>query len=349
MRNFYTEDIYVGYRYFETFCPEKVMYEFGFGLSYSKFDIEILKAETVTEESEVGGARGSHGVSIDNGTCAGKEVQITICVKNTGDCRGKEVVQVYVQAPQGKLGKPARELKAFAKTKELAPGEKQKMTLRIPVKNLASYDDSGVTGHKSCYVSEAGAYVFHVGNSVRNTKIADVDGKGAYIVKELCVTEALQEALAPTEAFERIRPGQSREDGSYQQEKEAVPQQTIRLQERIEAHLPEQLAITGDKGIRFSDVAEGKADLDTFIAQLTKEELATIVRGEGMSSPKVTPGTASTFGGVSDRLYEYGIPAACCADGPSGIRMESGLKATQLPIGTPVSYTHLTLPTNSLV
>lgn len=57
------------------------MYEFGFGLSYSKFDIEILKAETVTEESEVGGALGSHGVSIDNGTCAGKEVQITICVK----------------------------------------------------------------------------------------------------------------------------------------------------------------------------------------------------------------------------------------------------------------------------
>ena len=334
VRNFYTEDIYVGYRYFETFCPEKVMYEFGFGLSYSKFDIEILKAETVTEESEVGGAWGSHGVSIDNGTCAGKEVQITICVKNTGDCRGKEVVQVYVQAPQGKLGKPARELKAFAKTKELALGEKQEMTLHIPVKNLASYDDSGVTGHKSCYVSEAGAYVFHVGNSVRNTKIADVDGKGAYIVKELCVTEALQEALAPTEAFERIRPGQKRDDGSYEQEKDAVPQQTIRLQERIEKHLPEQLAITGDKGIRFSDVAEGKAALDTFIAQFTKEELATIVRGEGMSSPKVTPGTASAFGGVSDRLYEYGIPAACCADGPSGIRMESGLKATQLPIGT---------------
>ena len=333
VRNFYTEDIYVGYRYFETFCPEKVMYEFGFGLSYSEFDIDILKAETVTEElAENTGD--SHRAAIEDGTCAGKEVQITICVKNTGDCRGKEVVQVYVQAPQGKLGKPARELKAFAKTKELAPGEKQEMTLHIPVKNLASYDDSGVTGHKSCYVSEAGAYVFHVGNSVRNTKIADVDGKGAYNVKELCVTEALQEALAPTEAFERIRPGEKRDDGSYEQEKDAVPQQTIRLQERIEKHLPEQLAITGDKGIRFSDVAEGKAALDTFIAQFTKEELATIVRGEGMSSPKVTPGTASAFGGVSDRLYEYGIPAACCADGPSGIRMESGLKATQLPIGT---------------
>ncbi len=109
---------------------------------------------------------------------------------------------------------------------------------------------------------------------MRNTKIADVDGKGAYIVKRaLCDGSPAGSTLAPTEAFERIRPGQSREDGSYQQEKEAVPQQTIRLQERIEAHLPEQLAITGDKGIRFSDVAEGKADLDTFIAQLTKEEL----------------------------------------------------------------------------
>lgn len=156
-----------------------------------------------------------------------------------------------MQAPQGKTWKTGERIKSICKDKGAGSGRKTGNDTAHSGKNLASYDDSGVTGHKSCYVSEAGAYVFHVGNSVRNTKIADVDGKGAYIVKELCVTEALQEALAPTEAFERIRPGQSREDGSYQQEKEAVPQQTIRLQERIEAHLPEQLAITGDKGIRF--------------------------------------------------------------------------------------------------
>ncbi len=316
VRNFYTEDIYVGYRYFETFCPKKVLYEFGFGLSYSKFDIKILGAETVAEK------------------VAGKAVRITVCVTNTGGCKGKEVVQVYVQAPQGALGKPVRELKAFAKTKELAPGEKQEITLHIPVKSLASYDDSGVTGHKSCYVLEAGNYIFHVGNSVRNTQTADVDKKGAFEVKELCVTETLQEALAPVEDFSRIRPVKADESGVYEVAREAVPKQTIDLKQRIKENLPKQLEITGDCGIRFSDVLSGKEKLDTFIAQLNKEELATIVRGEGMSSPKVTPGTASAFGGVSDRLYEYGIPVACCADGPSGIRMESGLKATQLPIGT---------------
>ena len=330
VRNFYTEDIYVGYRYFETFCPEKVMYEFGSGISYTTFDIEILKAETVAEE----GNRTAELTKSDARDADHAVVKITTIVKNTGNAKGKEVVQVYVEAPQGKLGKPTRELKAFAKTKELAPGESQQLVLTIPVKNLASYDDSGVTGHKSCYVLEAGAYVFHVGNSVRNTQIADVDAKGAYEVKELCVTKALQEALAPTEHFERIRPEQKKEDGTYQIARETVPQQTISLEERIRKHLPQELTITGDQGIRFSDVADGKETLEAFIAQLKKEELATIVRGEGMSSPKVTPGTASAFGGVSDSLHAYGIPVACCADGPSGIRMENGSLASQLPIGT---------------
>lgn len=313
VRNFYTEDIYVGYRYFETFCPEKVLYEFGFGLSYTDFDIEILKAETKT---------------------SGKEIRITVRVKNTGKYKGKEVVQVYVQAPQGALGKPARELKAFAKTKELEPGETQELTLVIPVKTLASYDDSGVTGHKSCYVLEAGDYYFHVGNSVRHTQVADVDQKGGLKVEELCVTETLQEALAPEKPFQRIRPVKTGKGENYEIAKEDVPQKTVDLKVRIKENLPEQLEITGDCGIRFPDVSNGKATLDAFVAQLSREELATIVRGEGMSSPKVTPGTASAFGGVSDSLHEYGIPVACCADGPSGIRMESGLKATQLPIGT---------------
>ena len=301
VRNFYTEDIYVGYRYFETFCPEKVMYEFGYGISYTTFEIEILKAETVAEE----GNRKDELTKSDAGDADHAVVKITAIVKNTGNAKGKEVVQVYVEAPQGKLGKPARELKAFAKTKELAPGESQQLVLTIPVKNLASYDDSGVTGHKSCYVLEAGAYVFHVGNSVRNTQITDVDAKGAYEVKELCVTEALQEALAPTEHFERIRPEQKKEGGTYQIARENVPQQTISLEERIRKHLPQELTITGDQGIRFSDVADGKETLEAFIAQLEKEELATIVRGEGMSSPKVTPGTASVtvFMRMESRLH----------------------------------------------
>ncbi len=315
-QNFYAEDIYVGYRYFETFCPEKVKYEFGYGLSYTDFSIEVTKAHTV---------KGAAGSDV---------VEITATVENIGAYRGKEVVQVYVEAPQGALGKPKRVLAAFAKTKELAPGEIQEILLEVPVLRLASYDDSGVSGHKSCYVLEAGDYVFYVGNSVRKTKAADVDGKSAYQVRELCVTEELSEALAPVQQFSRIRPGKKSEDGSYLMEKEAVPQQTIDLAARISENLPKELSFTGDQNILLSDVAAGKADFDAFVAQLDDAQLATIVRGEGMSSPKVTPGTASAFGGVSDSLYRYGIPVACAADGPSGIRMENGKTATQLPIGT---------------
>lgn len=310
-QNIYAEDIYVGYRYFETFCPEKVLYPFGYGLSYTTFETKVKGAVSDAET-----------------------ITITAEVKNTGDCKGKEVVQVYVHAPQGTLGKPARELKAFAKTKELVPGETEELTLLVQVKSLASYDDSGVTGQKSCYVLEPGAYEFYVGNSVRATEKADIDGKGAYEVKQLTIIEKLTEALAPVVLFDRLKPGACGEDGIYETGKEAAPQRTVKLGERIHANLPEALEITGDQGIRLSDVAEGHATLDAFIAQLQKEELATIVRGEGMSSPKVTPGTASAFGGVSDALHAYGIPVACCSDGPSGIRMEGGWKATQLPIGT---------------
>ena len=295
-RNFYAEDIYVGYRYFETFCPEKVKYEFGFGLSYTEFVTEVRKAHSIA------GAKGNDAICI------------TAAVKNIGAYRGKEVVQVYVEAPQGALGKPKRELVAFAKTQELEPGETQELTLSIPVARLASYDDSGVTGNKSCYVLEAGDYIFHVGNSVRQTEVADVDGNGAYTVKELRVVEKLSEALAPTQQFARIRPGKKNADGSYPVEKEAVPQQTIDLAERITENLPKEIPYTGDRKITLSDVASGKADLEAFVAQLSDSELATIVRAEGMSSPKVTPGTASAFGGVGENLYRYGIPVACAAD-----------------------------------
>lgn len=320
--NIYAEDIYVGYRYFETFAPEKVMYEFGFGLSYTEFSMETVKAE-----------------STGNGKDA--KIALSIRVKNTGAAAGKEAAQVYVSAPQGQLGKPARVLCGFAKTKLLAPGEEEVLELTIPVSRFASYDDSGVTGHKSCYVLEEGLYKIYVGNSVRCTEKANVDGKGGYEIASCVVTVELEEALAPTKEFLRLKTGRQKEDGVFARAYEKAPQQMVDLAERIKSRLPKELPQTGNKGITLQAVAENikngssvEEELDAFVAQFTNEELAVIVRGEGMSSPKVTPGTASAFGGVSDSLHGYGIPIACASDGPSGIRMESGLKATQLPIGT---------------
>jgi beta-glucosidase len=320
-KNFYQEDIYVGYRYFETFCPEKVQYEFGYGISYTSFKVEPEEAELTTKEGK-------------------KYVEIDVTVTNTGAAySGKEVVQVYYEAPQGKLGQPAKALAAFGKTKVLQAGESERLTVSFSVDSMASYDDAGVTGQPSAYVLEAGTYRFYVGTSVKNLGEVAVQGQGGYVVEALQVVEQLQEALAPTESFSRMKPGAQKEDGSYEIVTEDVPSRKVSLADRIEKNLPVTLKQTGDQGLKLRDVYDQKVGMDAFIAQLSDQDLAAIVRGEGMSSPLVTPGTASAFGGVSDSLFNYGIPVACTADGPSGIRMDSGQKATQVAIGTLLAAT----------
>lgn len=321
LRNFYQEDIYVGYRYFETFCPEKVMYEFGYGLSYTTFDIANERVDRIEKNEK-------------------EYIKVQVKVTNTGTSySGKEVVQVYYEAPQGKLGKAAKELVAFAKTKELLPGESETLIMEFLVENMASYDDSGVTGHKSSYVLEEGPYFLHVGNSVKNAIKVKIEDQYAYYVENLVIIEELEEALAPIESFTRMKPGIRKEDGAYEITYVEVPKRTISLKERIERNLPTIIKQTEDKGIKLKDVYDKKANIEEFVAQLSNDDLATIVRGEGMSSPFVTSGTASAFGGVGDSLQRYGIPIACTADGPSGIRMESGLKSTQVPIGTLLAST----------
>ena len=319
--SYYKEDIYVGYRYFETFAPDKVMFPFGFGLSYTQFSMHA-------------------GMNYD-----GQKLTVSAKVKNVGDTyAGKEVVQVYVQAPQGKLGKAKRSLVGFAKTGLLAPGQEETVTIEIPNYYLASYDDSGVTGHKSCYVLEAGAYDVYVGNNVRDTQLLRMqttkgNSMGSLWIEELEVIHEHSEACSPVKAFDRLKAGAVKEDGTFEENYEAVPLRTVDVAGRIQAHMPSFLSITGDQGIKFNDVKEGKATLDQLVAQLNENQLATLVRGEGMCSEKVTPGTAAAFGGVSDELAAYGIPVGCCADGPSGIRMDNGAKATQLPIGTLLACT----------
>ena len=164
------EDIYVGYRFFDTFNRE-VAYPFGFGLSYTTFEFSkpVVKAK-------------------------GKDaVEVSITIKNTGAVSGKEVAQVYVQAPKGKLEKPAQELKAFAKTRELQPGESQTLTMTIPIRDLASFDEAD-----SQWLTEAGNYTFRIGNSSRNLPLS-----ASLTLKEY--TEKVNNALAPQQKLNLLK------------------------------------------------------------------------------------------------------------------------------------------------
>lgn len=306
-RNFYAEDIYVGYRYFETFAKDKVRYPFGYGLSYTDFKIGVKHASLDFEK----------GVA-------------NICVKvtNTGKRLGKEVVQVYGEMPQGRLGKPSRVLIDFAKTKELVPGLSDELKFEIPLDRMASFDDSGATGHRNCYVLEAGDYTIHVGNSIRNTTECLF-----FELAETVELKKLQEALAPYEKFDRMKPFCD-ENGRMLIEYEETPLVTVDMYDRREQELPEEIPVTDDKGITLLDVKEGRATMDEFIAQFDDEDLACFVRGEGMGSSLVTAGTASAFAGVSPNLIAHKIPSVCCDDGPSGMRLDSGMKAFSLPNGT---------------
>ena len=172
----YKEGIYVGYRYFETFSKEKALFPFGYGLSYTNFDIEVLDFKADNDKIKV-------------------EVRVT----NIGDVAGKEVVELYANAPQGKLSKPVMSLVAFDKTINLEPKESQKITLEVPVYLLASFDDTGATGHKYSYILEKGEYKFFIGENVR-----DLDEAGSFELKEDIVLEELEAVCAPKEYMDRI-------------------------------------------------------------------------------------------------------------------------------------------------
>lgn len=299
----YGEDIYVGYRYFETFAKDRVRFPFGFGMSYTSFDIA------------------ASDFKLD-----GDKVTGSVNVKNTGSTPGREVVQIYCSAPQGKLGKPARVLCGFDKTRTLQPGESQILSFEIPLESVASYDDSGVTGHKSAWILEQGGYVFYAGADVRSASEAY-----SLTLPETVVRQC-KSALGPLTAFKRmVNSGGKPEFEDVPLTGEAFPHD--------HAKLPAEIPQTGDRGIRLADVVNGKNTLEEFTAQLTDYDLSCIIRGEGMGSPKVTAGTAAAFGGVSDTLTALGIPCACCDDGPSGMRLDCGTKAFSLPNGTLLAST----------
>ncbi|MBO5505584.1 MAG: glycoside hydrolase family 3 C-terminal domain-containing protein, partial [Clostridia bacterium] len=172
----YTEDIYVGYRYFETFAPEKVLYPFGYGLSYTDFDITVVDAKT---EEDV--------------------ITFRIKVKNTGKTAGKEVVQMYLSAPGEVLGRPKFELCGFKKTAMLNPEEEEVVKINFDLKDFASFDDTGKI-EKSSYILEKGEYTFYIGNSIRNTSKADF----SIILDENRVVKTVKPCLAPEKLTKRL-------------------------------------------------------------------------------------------------------------------------------------------------
>ncbi|MDO4299411.1 MAG: glycoside hydrolase family 3 C-terminal domain-containing protein [Lachnospiraceae bacterium] len=308
----YTDDIYVGYRYFETIpgAAARVNYPFGYGLSYTTFAVNTVSAGE------------------KDGT-----VQILANVVNTGHVPGKEVVQVYFGAPQGKLGKPGKQLIAFAKTRELQPGETQAVTLEFEVRDMASYDDLGQV-QKSAYVLEKGEYFFYVGTSVRDTEQLGF----VYNVAADTVTRQLSEKLTPSSLAKRMLA-----DGSYEELPQTTPNDPNANElERMPVELMEGQvpAVRGrgryqlwkepyKQGVHtFYEVAEGKLTVDEFLAQLTDEEVAHLLGGQPNT------GVANTFG--YGNLPEYGVPSIMTADGPAGLRIapQCGVNTTAWPCST---------------
>ena len=308
----YGEDIYVGYRYHETFDKRVVRYPFGYGLSYTSFEI-------ICVEYTAGGK--------------GKDpfFSVKLKVQNVGDVPGREVVQIYVSKPQGLIGNPAVSLAAFAKTDILQPGEECQLVLDIDAYTIASYDDGAVTAYPYSYILEEGDYGFFLGENCRDLrKIADVKLDETRLVRKLSQKMAVG-------GFEKIRP-EAKGDG-YTIKYEFAPQGHSNDLKQAMEDRPECLPYAGDLGINLKDVRDGLSSMDTFLSQLTDEDLAAVIRGEGMGSPKVTPGTAAAFGGVNEHMKSLGIPCGCCSDGPSGMRLDCGTRAFSLPSGTNLACT----------
>lgn len=237
----YSDDIYVGYRYYETIPGAKdyVRYPFGFGLSYTQFEISDILC------------------FLHN-----NKINTAVKVRNIGTVSGKEVIQVYTSAPQGLLGKPSRVLSAYKKTKLLAPGEEETLFMTFDVSSMASFDDTGKI-RKSAYVLEKGIYDFYVGNSVRNCKKADY----SYVLEYDEIAEQLNSLCRPFLLEKRMLA-----DGSFELLEKGEPDYKYGINTPVSSSVPEN-PVTFDKV--YEDIS-----MDDFISQLTLDELTFLVGGQ---------------------------------------------------------------------
>ena len=295
--NDYSEDIYVGYRYFDKYAKDRLLFPFGFGLSYTGFALSGGTGVSVVENKD--------GSSPLENKGEGTLLEISVSVKNTGALPGREVVQLWCEPPAGRLEKPLRVLAAFAKTSELAPGGSEIAILRFNEKTLSSYDEE-----LHAFVMEKGEYRFYVTDGSSADELSP--GKGLAAGSFTLDEEKLIEQCEPICAKEYL------------------------LRDRILSRLPEELTAEGEdasKKLSLAGVAEGNVSLDSFTASLEEDELEALTRGHGMMGSSLgTPGNAGAFGGIIKSLRDKGVPPLITADGPSGIRLSR--YCSLLPIGT---------------
>lgn len=282
----YEDDIFVGYRYFETIpgAKERVSYPFGHGLSYTSFEV------TGTAFLATNG-----------------EVRVTAEVVNTGCRSGRQSVLMYSSLSGGKAEHPARELRAFAKTKLLLPGERELLDLSFPIADLAYFDDEGESGFLGSWVIDSGEYTFWIGGSVREVKACGRIKMG----QEVLSSPGFK--LDPARLARRMRA-----DGSVSLcpvvygPKNGCP---------TKAEFPRRESAGR---ILFSDVLSGRHSVDDFIDQLKIEDIAKLLVG----GTNLVQGADTCSIGL---LEEYGVPGLQTADGPLGVRFKGNVKSTQFP------------------
>ena len=288
----YLEDIYVGYRYFETIpgAAARVNYPFGYGLSYTTF--------AITEQT----------LSLFHDT-----VEMSALVTNTGHFSGKEVLQAYYSAPQGKLGKPAKVLAAFHKTAQLAPGESERIVLTFPVTQMASYDDLGAITASS-YILEKGNYHFYLGTSVRDVYAFS----DTWDLAEDWIVQTLQRRVAPTQLKKRMR-----SDGTFE-ELPTAPQEAPHYEPENFLEVPRYAFSVPRQDLHnafyLADVLEGRISAHDFVQKLPDTVLLELMSG------RPNRGVSNTYG-FGD-IQEYGIPPVMTADGPAGLRILPACKVT---------------------
>ena len=281
VRLFYEEDIYVGYRFFDSF-DKPVQYPFGHGLSYTRFDCKVTSC-----------VAGSDGM------------ELTARVKNTGDRPGKAVLQLYVSVPDGRLEKPRRVLTDFAKTRLLAPGESETLSFHAAARSMASYDEC-----KHAYVLEPGNYTLYLGQS-----LAQAEPVGSFRIHEEKVLKTVAPVARPVEDFHRM----SKAEPFVNQDSRVVTlDERFPVKAERKPFRPAPLHTSGKKSVSFAELKENPALLDDFVAQLTVDELCRLNVSTG--ADWYMPWGKGTAGGTP-AIRKYGLPAIRVSDGNTGLNI----------------------------